>query len=72
MYIFIYFLLLFVAFVFTIKSTPEKILNRDQTEEWKGWMQVCELRVLLLLFLLLLLLFVVKVIAALVQTKRRK
>lgn len=40
MFIFIFFLLVFVAFVFTIKKTSDKILNRDQTEEWKGWMQV--------------------------------
>lgn len=39
-YIFIFFLLVFVAVVFTIKPTSDKILNRDQTEEWKGWMQV--------------------------------
>ncbi|CAB3981814.1 REDUCED WALL ACETYLATION 1-like [Paramuricea clavata] len=40
MFIFIFFLLVFVAFVLTIKPTSDKILNRDQTEEWKGWMQV--------------------------------
>ena len=39
-FIFIFFVLVFVAFVFTIKKTSDKILNRDQTEEWKGWMQV--------------------------------
>ena len=39
-FIFIFFILVFVAFIFTIKKTSDKILNRDQTEEWKGWMQV--------------------------------
>lgn len=29
-----------MAFVYTIRKTPEKLVNRDQTEEWKGWMQV--------------------------------
>lgn len=40
MFIFIFFLLVFVALVLTIKQTPDAILNRNQTEEWKGWMQV--------------------------------
>ena len=40
MFVFLFFLLVFTAFVFTIKSTKDKLLNRDQTEEWKGWMQV--------------------------------
>lgn len=35
-------LLVIVAFVYTIRKTPEKLVNRDQTEEWKGWMQVSE------------------------------
>nr|XP_054754363.1 uncharacterized protein LOC129260400 [Lytechinus pictus] len=29
-----------VAGVFTVRTCPDKLLNRDQTEEWKGWMQV--------------------------------
>ncbi|XP_046851246.1 protein REDUCED WALL ACETYLATION 4-like isoform X2 [Xenia sp. Carnegie-2017] len=41
MFTFLFCLLVFVALVFTIKPTEDKILNRDQTEEWKGWMQVC-------------------------------
>ena len=40
MFVFLFFTLLFVAFVFTIRKTKDKLLNRDQTEEWKGWMQV--------------------------------
>lgn len=40
MFVFLSALLVFVAVVFTVKKTPEKLLNRDQTEEWKGWMQV--------------------------------
>ncbi|XP_028394366.1 protein REDUCED WALL ACETYLATION 2-like isoform X2 [Dendronephthya gigantea] len=40
MFIFIFFLLVFVAVVLTIKQTADAILNRNQTEEWKGWMQV--------------------------------
>ena len=39
-YIFLFFLLVFVAFVFTISKTKDQLLVRDQTEEWKGWMQV--------------------------------
>lgn len=37
---FLFALLVIMAFVFTIRKTPEKLVNRDQTEEWKGWMQV--------------------------------
>ena len=37
---FLFTLLVIIAFIFTIRKTPEKLLNRDQTEEWKGWMQV--------------------------------
>ena len=37
---FLFALLVIVAFVYTIRKTPEKLVNRDQTEEWKGWMQV--------------------------------
>lgn len=40
MFVFLFFLLVFVSFVFTVKKTKDKLLNRDQTEEWKGWMQV--------------------------------
>lgn len=40
MFTFLFALLVFVAVLFTVKKTPEKLLNRDQTEEWKGWMQV--------------------------------
>ena len=37
---FLVLLLVAVAAGFTRKETPDKILNREQTEEWKGWMQV--------------------------------
>ena len=40
MYIFLFALLVIVALVYTVRKTPEKLVNRDQTEEWKGWMQV--------------------------------
>ncbi|KAL9956833.1 hypothetical protein ACROYT_G038376 [Oculina patagonica] len=40
MFVFLFALLVIVAFVYTIRKTPEKLVNRDQTEEWKGWMQV--------------------------------
>lgn len=39
-FLFLVFLLFLVACAFTIRPTADKILNRDQTEEWKGWMQV--------------------------------
>ena len=37
---FLFLLLVAVAAGLTRKETPDKILNREQTEEWKGWMQV--------------------------------
>lgn len=37
---FLVLLLFSVAAVFTRRDTADKILNREQTEEWKGWMQV--------------------------------
>ena len=37
---FLVLLLVAVAAGLTRKETPDKILNREQTEEWKGWMQV--------------------------------
>lgn len=40
MFVFLFFVLVFVAVVFSIRKTKDKLLNRDQTEEWKGWMQV--------------------------------
>ncbi|XP_066911906.1 uncharacterized protein [Clytia hemisphaerica] len=40
MFVFLFFLLVFVAFVLTIRKTKDQLLVRDQTEEWKGWMQV--------------------------------
>ncbi|XP_041360618.1 protein REDUCED WALL ACETYLATION 2-like isoform X2 [Gigantopelta aegis] len=39
-FLFLVFILFLVGCAFTIRSTPDKILNRNQTEEWKGWMQV--------------------------------
>ncbi|CAG5120363.1 unnamed protein product [Candidula unifasciata] len=39
-FLFLVFLFFLVGCAFTLKSNPDKILNRDQTEEWKGWMQV--------------------------------
>ncbi|KAL3887856.1 hypothetical protein ACJMK2_000245 [Sinanodonta woodiana] len=39
-FLFLIFLFFLVACGFTIKPTTDKILNREQTEEWKGWMQV--------------------------------
>lgn len=37
---FLVLLLVAVAAGLTRKETADKILNREQTEEWKGWMQV--------------------------------
>ena len=37
---FLVLLLFAVAAGLTKKKTADKILNREQTEEWKGWMQV--------------------------------
>lgn len=37
---FLVLLLFSVAAVFTRRDTADKVLNREQTEEWKGWMQV--------------------------------
>ena len=37
---FLVLLLFAVAAGLTRKETADKILNREQTEEWKGWMQV--------------------------------
>ena len=38
---FFFVLLLFVFASFTIRAGPsDDLLSRDQTEEWKGWMQV--------------------------------
>ncbi|XP_033640738.1 protein REDUCED WALL ACETYLATION 2-like [Asterias rubens] len=40
LFMFLVLLLFAVAGLFTVQTTEDKILNRDQTEEWKGWMQV--------------------------------
>ncbi|XP_078665423.1 uncharacterized protein LOC144907886 [Branchiostoma floridae x Branchiostoma belcheri] len=40
LFLFLCVLLVIVAGAFTLKPCPDSILNRDQTEEWKGWMQV--------------------------------
>ncbi|XP_038051830.1 protein REDUCED WALL ACETYLATION 2-like [Patiria miniata] len=40
LFMFLVLLLFAVAGAFTVQKTPDKLLNRDQTEEWKGWMQV--------------------------------
>ncbi len=40
LFMFLILLLFAVAGLFTVQTTEDKILNRDQTEEWKGWMQV--------------------------------
>ncbi len=39
-FIFLFALLIIASVVFTLKKNDDKLLNRDQTEEWKGWMQV--------------------------------
>ncbi|XP_019637020.1 PREDICTED: protein REDUCED WALL ACETYLATION 4-like [Branchiostoma belcheri] len=40
LFLFLCVLLVIVAGAFTLKPCPDSILGRDQTEEWKGWMQV--------------------------------
>uniref|UniRef100_A0A0B7AH19 Cas1p 10 TM acyl transferase domain-containing protein n=1 Tax=Arion vulgaris TaxID=1028688 RepID=A0A0B7AH19_9EUPU len=39
-FLFLVFIFFLVGCAFSIKPNPDIILNRDQTEEWKGWMQV--------------------------------
>lgn len=40
LFVFLFFILMAVGAFFTTRECPDKLLNRDQTEEWKGIMQV--------------------------------
>lgn len=39
-FLFLIFLMFFIATMVTLRPTKDNLLSRDQTEEWKGWMQV--------------------------------
>ena len=39
-FLFQFALLLVISVIFTITKNSDRLINRDQTEEWKGWMQV--------------------------------
>jgi len=60
LFLFLYFLLIIVSAItsFTIHTDKSPFsgkaimyLNRHQTEEWKGWMQVCHLTFMLVFYL---------------------